>query len=45
VPELAELDNASIHEPQGMFKPAGYPDPIVDHRQAREKTLAMFKNA
>ena len=43
VPELAGLSNADIHEP-GLLKPANYPAPMVDHADARDKTLALFKN-
>ncbi|MCE2927419.1 MAG: DNA photolyase family protein [Rickettsiales bacterium] len=43
VPELAGLSSSDIHEP-GLLKPASYPSPIVDHADAREKTLALFKN-
>ncbi len=43
VPELAGLSNADIHEP-GLLKPASYPAPMVDHADARDKTLALFKN-
>lgn len=44
VPELADLDRDSIHQPsveQALAR--GYPLPIVEHREAREKTLAMFE--
>jgi deoxyribodipyrimidine photo-lyase len=44
VPELAKLDNDSIHEPPPMAaSAAGYPLPIVDHRAARERCLAVYK--
>lgn len=44
VPELSALDSGAIHEP--WKRPAGecggYPDPIVEHRFARERALAAF---
>lgn len=46
VPELATLDNKRIHEPyakdQGLLL-VKYPRPMVDHKKAREFTLAQFK--
>ncbi len=55
VPELADVPNDYIHEPWTMpptvQKSANcqigsdYPTPIVDHREAREWTLAAYKNA
>jgi deoxyribodipyrimidine photo-lyase len=52
LPQLAGLDGAAIHAPW-LAKPAlleraglvlgrDYPHPIVDHEQARERTLARF---
>ena len=43
VPELAHLDDHQIHEPAGAA--AGYPRPIVDHREARERALAAYGRA
>jgi deoxyribodipyrimidine photo-lyase len=43
VPELAHLDDRMIHEPAGAL--ADYPPPIVDHRAARERTLAAYSAA
>ncbi|MEO1513280.1 MAG: FAD-binding domain-containing protein, partial [Planctomycetota bacterium] len=45
VPELSELPGKAIHDPSsaGLFGELDYPDPIVDHRAARETTLARFK--
>ncbi len=40
VPELAELGEGEIHDP--LFRPAGYPQRIVEHRTARERALAAF---
>lgn len=44
-PELAGLPDEAIHAPNPLERPAEYPAPIVDHAQAREATLAMFKRA
>jgi deoxyribodipyrimidine photo-lyase len=52
LPQLAGLEGAAIHAPW-LAKPAAleraglvlgrdYPHPIVDHEQARERTLARF---
>lgn len=43
VPELRELENKYIHEPWKAKTKLSYPDPIVEHAEARKKTLAMFK--
>jgi deoxyribodipyrimidine photo-lyase len=46
VPELADVDDAHVHAPWeadgSLFGAAqdGYPPPIVDHREARERFLA-----
>ncbi len=55
VPELAELDDKTIHEPwtaapldlasAGVILGDTYPGPIVDHSFARERTLAAYKTA
>ncbi|MEJ2487846.1 MAG: FAD-binding domain-containing protein, partial [Anaerolineales bacterium] len=44
VPGLAGLPRSQIHEPwkNGGAVP-GYPDPIIDHGFARERTLAAYK--
>jgi deoxyribodipyrimidine photo-lyase len=52
VPRLATLDDKSIHAPwlakPGVLAKAGialgtdYPQPIVDHASARERTLARY---
>jgi len=43
VPELSELDNKSIHDPSPLQRSAAdYPEPIVDHREARQRTLDAF---
>ncbi len=55
VPELAALPGRSIHHPTslgplelaaaGIVIGANYPAPIVDHAQARQRTLAAYKLA
>ena len=37
VPELADLTDADIHDP--VFRPAGYPQPLIGHKEARERAL------
>ena len=43
LPELAELDDHSIHDP-GLSRPAGYPAPMIDLAFGRERALKAFKN-
>jgi deoxyribodipyrimidine photo-lyase len=44
VPELAKLSSSEIHAPwENVGKVPGYPAPIIDHRFARERTLAAYK--
>ncbi|MFM9083037.1 MAG: cryptochrome/photolyase family protein, partial [Actinomycetota bacterium] len=45
VPELAEVDIKHIHEPWtlGVFAPADYPAPMVDHAVERDEALARYK--
>ena len=55
VPELAQLDDRTIHTPwevgpldlaaAGVVLGDTYPAPIVDHRQARERCLTEYKRA
>jgi deoxyribodipyrimidine photo-lyase len=40
VPELRDLGDERIHEP-GSSRPDGYPEPIIGHRAARERALAV----
>ena len=46
LPELTDVPEGDIHTPQLWAKKnhvvLDYPDPVVDHRQAREKTLNAF---
>lgn len=54
IPELAKLPSDYIHQPwnasDDVLKKAGvtlgktYPEPMVDHKQARERALAAFKS-
>lgn len=48
VPELAAVEGKAIHDPYNRGKAkeaekAGYPRPIVDHSQARQKALERYK--
>ena len=44
LPELKDVADEDIHAPWMMAAPPpGYPHPIVDHAQAREHTLAVFR--
>lgn len=46
VPELADLPDGDIHNPWGRGKaPAGYPQPIIGHREGRERALQAFREA
>jgi deoxyribodipyrimidine photo-lyase len=46
VPELAGMPDAWVHEPWLAPQPPGdYPAPILDHREARERTLARYREA
>ena len=46
VPQLAALPDETIHAPwQGGAAIAGYPQPVVMHDQAREKTLKRYAAA
>lgn len=44
VPELADVPVKNIHEPtSAQRKKAGYPEPMVDHKESRERALRRFK--
>ncbi|MGD8203497.1 deoxyribodipyrimidine photo-lyase [Pantoea sp. FN0305] len=49
LPELAKVPDSHIHDPHGWAKKNNqrldYPSPIVEHKAAREKTLAIFAAA
>jgi len=42
VPELAELDKVSIHDP-GLLRPDNYPAPMIDLGFGRERALNAFR--
>jgi deoxyribodipyrimidine photo-lyase len=42
IPELAAVPDAAVHEPWMTGGVAGYPPPIVDHRQARRRALNVL---
>ncbi|GJN70234.1 hypothetical protein PLICBS_004288 [Purpureocillium lilacinum] len=48
VPELKDLDDKEIHDPYGRgagdkAKKKGYPEPIVEHKQVRDRALSAYK--
>ncbi|GAA4043335.1 deoxyribodipyrimidine photo-lyase [Sphingomonas rosea] len=44
VPELAHLSDADIHDPWGRgVAPKGYAQPLIGHKEARERALQAFK--
>lgn len=44
VPELAELDEPYIHDPEDHgCRPGDYPAKIIGHREARERALSAYK--
>ncbi|WP_114226513.1 MULTISPECIES: cryptochrome/photolyase family protein [Sphingomonas] len=44
VPELAKLSDADIHDPHGRgVAPADYPEPLIGHKEARERALEAFR--
>ncbi|YCH31707.1 deoxyribodipyrimidine photo-lyase [Erwinia sp. D4-22] len=49
LPELANVPDSAIHDPHGWAKKNNqrldYPAPIVEHKAARQKTLAIFEAA
>lgn len=47
VPELKDVPAGKLHAPpdKGKALTAGYPPPMVDHSEARQATLKMFKAA
>ncbi|WP_420142615.1 cryptochrome/photolyase family protein [Sphingomonas sp.] len=46
VPELAKLDDASIHDPHGNgMAPEEYSAPLIGHREGRERALAAMAKA
>ncbi len=47
VPELRGVEAADIHAPweSPLTKPANYPMPIVNHAAAKDRAVAVFRNA
>ncbi len=45
VPELAELTDEQIHDPEDVLRPKEYPPKIIGHREARERALAAYREA
>ena len=45
VPELADLTDDQIHDPEDMFRPGDYPAKIIGHKEARERALAAWRDA
>lgn len=49
VPELKEIEGKAVHNPYSTSaeaaEEAGYPRPIVDHKQCRERALERYKTA
>ena len=46
VPELAHLPDELIHEPwRAPQVPKAYPEPLLDHAEARQRTLARYRTA
>jgi len=45
VPELADLSDADIHDPPSGKRPKGYPDKLIEHRDARERALSAWQQA
>ncbi|KAI1414977.1 deoxyribodipyrimidine photo-lyase [Hypoxylon sp. FL1857] len=48
IPELREIKGKAIHDPYNrgsasQAKKAGYPEPIVDHRESRDRALKAYK--
>ncbi|RDA95616.1 hypothetical protein CP533_1097 [Ophiocordyceps camponoti-saundersi (nom. inval.)] len=48
VPELKDLDDKQIHDPYGRSgatkaKKSGYPKPLVEHKNVRERALKAYK--
>ncbi|KAI1811813.1 deoxyribodipyrimidine photo-lyase [Poronia punctata] len=48
IPELAVIKGKAIHDPYGrgaaaQAKKAGYPEPIVNHKESRNRALSAYK--
>ena len=45
VPELSDVPDASIHEPwKASGSASDYPQPIVDHAEARDRALEAYND-
>jgi deoxyribodipyrimidine photo-lyase len=45
VPELADVPDAAIHDTEEAgCRPAGYPEKLIGHREARERALAAYRS-
>ncbi len=44
VPELADVVGSAVHAPEGLWRPASYPAPIVDHASERDEALRRYKS-
>ncbi|MEV6282198.1 deoxyribodipyrimidine photo-lyase [Kribbella sp. NPDC051770] len=42
IPELAEVQGKAVHEPWLLDDDLGYPEPIVDHAEARQESLRRY---
>ena len=45
VPELADLPDDQIHDPDDSHRPDDYPAKIIGHREARERALSAYREA
>ncbi|MAF29372.1 MAG: deoxyribodipyrimidine photolyase [Croceicoccus sp.] len=45
VPELADLPDDQIHDPDDKHRPDDYPAKIIGHREARERALSAYREA
>lgn len=45
VPELRGVKGDDIHAPDGLLRPRDYPTPIVNHADAKNIAIAMFKRS
>jgi len=43
VSELSHLEGKKIHAPWNLDEKLDYPDPIIDHKKARDLALSLFK--
>ncbi len=46
LPELSDVPASALHDPDKLAKakPSSYPDPVCDHKTARERALQVFKS-